>query len=95
VLRRRGDAALVAAGRRRWPTGPPSRRVHLQLYGAGHVGRAIVQLLEGLPCRVQWIDERESEFPAEPCPPHIRRVCVEPVEAEVRAGAARAPSTWC
>jgi xanthine dehydrogenase accessory factor len=47
------------------------------------VGRAIVRLLAGLPCRVQWIDERESEFPAGPCRPHIERLCVEPVEAEV------------
>ena len=58
-------------------------RFTLQLYGAGHVGRAIVRLLAGVPCRVQWIDERESEFPAEPLPPHIERVCVEPVQAEV------------
>lgn len=61
----------------------PEPRFHLQLYGAGHVGRAIVRLLDDLPCRVQWIDERESEFPAAPSAPHIERVCVEPVEAEV------------
>ncbi len=61
----------------------PEPRFTLQLYGAGHVGRAIVKLLEGIPCRVQWIDERESEFPAVPSAPHVERVCVEPVEAEV------------
>jgi xanthine dehydrogenase accessory factor len=61
----------------------PEPRFTLQLYGAGHVGRAIVRLLEGLPCRVQWIDEREGEFPPAPSAPHIERVCVEPVEAEV------------
>jgi xanthine dehydrogenase accessory factor len=55
----------------------------LQLYGAGHVGRAIVKLLEGINCAVQWIDERESEFPTEPSAAHIERLCVEPVEAEV------------
>jgi xanthine dehydrogenase accessory factor len=55
----------------------------LQLYGAGHVGRAIVKLLEGINCAVQWIDERESEFPAEPSAAHIERSCVEPVDAEV------------
>jgi xanthine dehydrogenase accessory factor len=65
-----------------WPTAAP--RFTLQLYGAGHVGRAIVRLLQDLPCRVQWIDERESEFPAAPSAPHIERLCVEPVEAEVR-----------
>jgi xanthine dehydrogenase accessory factor len=69
-----------------WPAQAP--RFILQLYGAGHVGRAIVRLLEGIDCRVQWIDEREAEFPpAPPTPPapHIERLCVEPVQAEVRA----------
>ena len=56
----------------------------MQLYGAGHVGRAIVALLAGIDCRVQWIDERDSEFPAGASPPHIERLCVEPVEAEVK-----------
>ena len=66
----------------RWPA--PAPRFFLQLYGAGHVGRAIVALLAGLPCRVQWIDEREGEFPAGPREPaHIERLCVEPVQAEV------------
>ncbi len=64
-----------------WPAASP--RFFLQLYGAGHVGRAIVKLLSGLPCTVQWIDERESEFPSEPLPPHIQALCVEPVQAEV------------
>ncbi len=65
-----------------WPL--PASRFSLQLYGAGHVGRAIVQLLAGLPCQVQWIDERETEFPAGLLlPPHIEKICVEPVEAEV------------
>lgn len=61
----------------------PRPRFELQLYGAGHVGRAIVNLLAGVACRVQWIDERESEFPAPRLPPHIQVVCVEPVQAEV------------
>ena len=45
---------------------------------------AIAHLLETLACRVQWMDERESEFPAEHSAPHIERLCVEPVHAEVR-----------
>ncbi|MCW5656638.1 MAG: xanthine dehydrogenase accessory protein XdhC [Burkholderiaceae bacterium] len=64
-----------------WPAAAP--RFALQLYGAGHVGRAIVRLLEGIHCRVSWIDARESEFPPECDAPHIERVCAEPVEAEV------------
>jgi len=75
------DAQALAA----WPN--PRPLFHLQLYGAGHVGRAIATLLAGIECRVQWIDERESEFPATPSPPHIERLCVEPVEAEVAQAA--------
>lgn len=72
------SAELLAA----WPSTPP--RFTLQLYGAGHVGRAIVQVLRGIDCSVQWIDERENEFPRDAAlPPHIEQVCVEPVEAEV------------
>lgn len=64
-----------------WPLPPP--RFFLQLYGAGHVGRAIVRLLETIDCQVQWIDEREDQFPPGAPALHIERVCVEPVEAEV------------
>ncbi len=71
------DAAALAA----WPDAAPV--FTLQLYGAGHVGRAIVRLLATLPCRVAWIDEREDQFPAEPAAAHIERHCVEPVHAEV------------
>jgi len=33
------------------------------LFGADHVGAAIVRALSDLPCRVTWIDEREEMFP--------------------------------
>ena len=64
-----------------WPA--PVQQFMLQLYGAGHVGRAIARLLDDLPCRVQWIDEREAEFPDTPSAPHIQRLCVDAVQTEV------------
>ena len=73
------DDAQIAS----WPT--PAPRFSLQLHGAGHVGRAIVSLLAGIDCKVWWIDEREDQFPTSELPPHIEKVCVEPVEAEVAA----------
>ena len=82
-----GFALLDTAALAAWPQTAP--RFHLQLYGAGHVGRAIVQALAPLHCVVDWIDEREEEFPATfsphggPWPAHIRKVCVDTVEAEV------------
>lgn len=75
---------LTSAQLTEWPAAPTRFRLHL--FGAGHVGRAIVQVLAGVPCEIVWIDERESEFPAEPAPPHVDCVCVEPVEAEVAQG---------
>ena len=39
------------------------RRV-LQLFGAGHVGRAIVLALAPLPFRLVWVDDRPEIFPS-------------------------------
>jgi xanthine dehydrogenase accessory factor len=72
------DTKALAA----WPK--PAARFHLQLYGAGHVGRAIVQALAPLAVSVDWIDEREEEFPPDAdLPAHTRKVCVDTIEAEV------------
>jgi xanthine dehydrogenase accessory factor len=39
-------------------------RRHLYLFGAGHVGRALVLALGGLPFAVTWLDPRPDAFPA-------------------------------
>lgn len=54
-----GGAAVVLFE----PLGQP--QAHITVFGAGHVGRALVPLLASLPCRVRWVDAREQEFPAE------------------------------
>ncbi len=41
----------------------------LWLYGAGHVGRAIVRVAEGLPFAITWIDTARDRFP-ETIPSH-------------------------
>ncbi|CAG4889557.1 xanthine dehydrogenase accessory protein XdhC [Paraburkholderia saeva] len=33
------------------------------LFGAGHVGAALVRVLATLPCHVLWVDERDAQFP--------------------------------
>jgi xanthine dehydrogenase accessory factor len=38
----------------------------LGLFGAGHVGAALVDVLAGLPLRLRWIDSRAAQFPAKP-----------------------------
>ena len=35
----------------------------LYLFGAGHVGREVVRVLDGLPVTVKWVDSRAQEFP--------------------------------
>lgn len=52
-----GGAAVVLFE----PLGQP--QAHIAVFGAGHVGRALVPLLASLPCRVRWVDAREQEFP--------------------------------
>ena len=81
-----GLVRLDASQLDRWPVDPPL--FHLQLYGAGHVGRAIARALAPLNAMVDWIDEREDEFPTrfpgcEAWPAHIRKLSVDAVEAEV------------
>lgn len=34
----------------------------IQVYGAGHVGQALVNLLATLPCHITWIDSRAAQF---------------------------------
>src|SRR5690606_22391925 len=36
---------------------------NVALFGAGHVGRALVQVLSALPCRIRWFDPRADQFP--------------------------------
>jgi xanthine dehydrogenase accessory factor len=37
----------------------------IALFGGGHVGKALVQVLGALPCAVQWIDSRDEIFPSD------------------------------
>jgi xanthine dehydrogenase accessory factor len=60
-------------------------RFTLALFGAGHVGRALVDALSLLPCKIIWIDEREDEFPK---PRHTKANvevrCVDVPDAEMK-----------
>jgi len=48
------------------------------VFGAGHVGKALVRLLADLPCAVTWVDPRPEAFPAEPLPGVRREVSDDP-----------------
>ncbi len=40
-----------------------SQSLSLTLFGAGHVGRALVDVLAGIDVRIAWIDSRDGQFP--------------------------------
>ncbi len=74
----------------------PAPRFHLELHGAGPVGRAIVRLLADVDCTVRWIDERsdnpELSLPAtDGLPAHIQHLPTDHAVAEV----AGAPAGAC
>jgi xanthine dehydrogenase accessory factor len=57
-------------------------QAQIAVFGAGHVGRALVSLLASLPCKVRWIDSRQAEFPAQ-IPAGVERVLNDEVVDEV------------
>jgi xanthine dehydrogenase accessory factor len=60
------------------------------VFGNGHVGRALIQVLATLPCTVTWIDQREHDFPAT-VPDNTTVIATDAPEDEVTD---TAPGTW-
>ena len=68
----------------------PSHAQPVALFGGGHVGRALVNVLSTLPFHVQWVDSRDEIFPAQ-LPANVVCEHSDPVQAavpHVPAGAA-------
>ena len=61
--------------------------LELYLFGAGHVGSALVRSLSDLPIRINWIDSRDDMLPQQP-PAGVNAICTDTPEAEVDAAAA-------
>lgn len=62
------EAAALGAGPVAWQGGVllqrfEDERTSLHLFGAGHVGRALVLALAPLPFRITWLDPRPNAFP--------------------------------
>jgi xanthine dehydrogenase accessory factor len=62
---------------------------HIVLFGAGHVGQAIVRSMAELPCRITWVDSRDAAFPTD-VPANTTVVATDTPEAEVDAAPAGA-----
>jgi xanthine dehydrogenase accessory factor len=82
--RGRGTHVMQEQDGRRWLVDPLfAPRAHLMLFGAGHVGAAIVRALADLPCRVTWVDERDDMFP-QSLPANVAVEATDTPEALVR-----------
>ncbi len=53
------------------------------VFGAGHVGAALVTVLSTLPCRVMWVDSRDAAFPV-PVPENVQVIESDAPATEVR-----------
>ncbi len=62
-------------------------RAVLYLFGAGHVGSALVRVLEELPFDIRWIDTRDGMLP-DSAPARVATICTDTPEAEIDAAPA-------
>ncbi len=86
-----GAALCTFGGRDYLLTAVRAPDFRIAVFGAGHVGRALVHVMAPLPCRVDWIDSRPL-LADESLPHNVHaRVTADPPEA-----AARLPAgTFC
>ena len=66
-----------------------SLRTPVALFGGGHVGQALINVLSSLPMNLAWFDSRDEIFPSQ-LPAHVQAEHSEPVHAAV---AGLAPGT--
>ena len=59
--------------------------IDLILFGAGHVGRAIVDAMSALPVRIRWVDSRDDEFP-DSVPGNVEIIATDSARSRSRSG---------
>jgi len=90
------DAALVSKARQLLADGKPTTRdvqelyelivapgLNIAVFGAGHVGTAVVNALAGLDCNIRWIDSRRKVF--RQVPANVRAIEASAPALEVAA----------
>ncbi len=88
--RTRGAHVMQEQDGRRWLVAPVlAPRAHLVLFGAGHVGAAVVRAMAHLPCSITWVDEREDRFPPD-VPGNVRIEASDAPEDQVASAPAGA-----
>lgn len=67
----------------------PGAEMNVALFGAGHVGRALAQVLTPLPWRLDWFDSRCDGFPDAPAADRQSRHSYTPDEAGINQAVAK------
>jgi len=57
---------------------------NIVLFGAGHIGKALVKILEDIDCQLSWFDSRIEQFP-EKSSSHIEKIVLENPELAVES----------
>ncbi len=57
------------------------------LFGAGHVGEAVIKYLAELPCRVNWVDTRDEQLP-DTVPANVDAICTDNPQAIIAEASA-------
>lgn len=60
-----GDAIKIEAARAVFTSSKAQNALKIALFGGGHVGKALVNVLGALPCTVHWVDSRDEIFPTD------------------------------
>ncbi|NBO76980.1 MAG: xanthine dehydrogenase accessory protein XdhC [Betaproteobacteria bacterium] len=81
---------LAEASLRAWAL--PAPRFHLCLYGAGHVGQALVRVLRDIDVSIDWIDSREEAFGTEYAPYLQNAVVMPNTESGLRCWVSEDPT---
>ena len=61
-----------------------TEKMVLYLFGAGHVGQAVVNAICDLPVIIHWVDSRDDILP-ETLPAGVNAICTDTPEAEIDA----------
>ncbi len=81
-VRRNISSAVGDDHQTRWRETHGEARTPVLLFGAGHVGRALVLSLAPLPFAVRWLDNREDAFPSH-LPLNVKAIRMRDPEAEI------------
>jgi len=62
-----------------------TEQFQVMLFGAGHVGKALINIMQSLPCGISWIDSRAEMFANQSPAPNVRIVISDDPADEIKS----------